>query len=116
VWTHRLEDAAATAIFAAMAALALIEVAGRALAGTGVPGSIVLVQHLTLWVALIGAGLAARSNSLLALCTPQFLPSRYREAIALDESDRRRDVCTRIVLGHAASGRCVSRGRSGYNL
>ena len=83
VWTHRLEDATATAVFAAMAALALIEVAGRALVGTGVPGSIVLVQHLTLWVALVGAGLAARSNALLALCTPQFLPSRYREAIAL---------------------------------
>ena len=43
--------------------------------GRGIPGSIVLVQHLTLWVALLGAALAARSDPLLALVsTPQFLP------------------------------------------
>ncbi len=47
------------------------------------PGSIVLVQHLTLWVALVGAGLAARSNSLLALSTPQFFPERFRQSIEL---------------------------------
>ena len=83
---HRLENAIATAVFAAMALLALVEVAGRALLGAGVPGSIVLVQHLTLWVALVGAGLAARSNSLLALCTPQF----FRRAIC-----DRRSSCSR---------------------
>ena len=41
------------------------------------------VQHLTLWVALVGAGLAARSNSLLALSTPQFFPERFRPSIEL---------------------------------
>jgi tripartite ATP-independent transporter DctM subunit len=80
---HRLENAIATAVFAAMALLALLEVAGRALLGAGVPGSIVLVQHLTLWVALVGAGLAARSNSLLALSTPLFFPARFRSSIEL---------------------------------
>ena len=80
---HRLENGIATAVFAAMALLALLEVAGRALLGAGVPGSIVLVQHLTLWVALVGAGLAARSNSLLALSTPQFFPERFRPSIEL---------------------------------
>ena len=61
------EDTIAIAVLATMAALPLIEIAGRAWWGRGVPGSIVLVQHLTLWIALLGAALAARSDRLLAL-------------------------------------------------
>jgi tripartite ATP-independent transporter DctM subunit len=35
------------------------------------------VQHLTLWIAFIGAALAARSNQLLALSANTFLPQRW---------------------------------------
>jgi tripartite ATP-independent transporter DctM subunit len=38
----------------------------------------VVVQHLTLWVALVGASLAARSDRLLALSTQRFLGARWR--------------------------------------
>ena len=74
----RVENGVALVALSAMVLLALTEVAGRALFQVGVPGSIVLVQHLTLWVALLGAALAARSDRLLALSTPHFLPERWR--------------------------------------
>jgi tripartite ATP-independent transporter DctM subunit len=96
---RRLEDGIATGIFLGMAALALLEVGGRVIVGTGVPGSIVLVQHLTLWVALLGAGLAARSNSLLALGTPMFLPARFRESIELFPSIVATAVTAALCLG-----------------
>src|SRR6185436_19077126 len=83
VFARRAEDALSVAAFAAMALLALGEVAARTIAGRSIPGSIVLVQHLTLWVALIGAGLAARSDQLLALSTPYFLPARLRGSIRI---------------------------------
>jgi tripartite ATP-independent transporter DctM subunit len=78
VFAHRAENAVALAVFTAMVLLALLEIMGRAALGVGVPGSIVLLQHLTLWIALVGAALAARSDRLLALSTPQFLPVRIR--------------------------------------
>ncbi|MGQ0735071.1 MAG: TRAP transporter large permease subunit, partial [Acidobacteriota bacterium] len=78
---HRVENAVALAVLAAMVLLALLEVAGRAIFLVGVPGSIVLVQHLTLWTTLLGAALAARSDRLLALSTPHVLPTRWRTPV-----------------------------------
>ena len=75
------ENALSLTVLGAMTALALIEVGGRVTVGRGIPGSIVLVQHLTLWVAMLGAALAARSDRLLALSTAQFLPARARGRI-----------------------------------
>ena len=55
--------------------LPLGEIVGRALFDRGIPGSGTFVQHLTLWVAFLGAGLAAREGKLLALATGEFLPA-----------------------------------------
>ncbi len=57
-----------------MVALPLLEAAGRRLFGVGVPGSGPFVQHLTLWVAFLGAALAAREGKLLSLATGELLP------------------------------------------
>ena len=54
----------------------MIEILGRLFLGRGIAGSIVLVQHLTLWIAVSGAMLAGRSDRLLALSTQSFLPDR----------------------------------------
>ena len=81
MFAHRAENAVAIAVLAAMVLLALMEVVGRALFRVGVPGSIVLVQHLTLWTVVLGAALAARSDRLLALSTPHFLPEQYRKPV-----------------------------------
>jgi C4-dicarboxylate transporter, DctM subunit len=73
----RLEDGAATVILVVMTALPLLEMTGRYVLGRGfIPGAVPLVQHLTLWVTLLGAMLAARSNRLLALSTASALPER----------------------------------------
>ncbi len=54
-----------------MVLLPLVEAVARKLVGVGIPGSSVFVQHLTLWVAFLGAALAAREGKLLALATGQ---------------------------------------------
>jgi C4-dicarboxylate transporter, DctM subunit len=73
----QLENGLSIAVLAAMFLLPLLEIVGRLLLGRGIPGSIPLVQHLTLWIAFLGAGLAARANKLLALSTAEFLPQRW---------------------------------------
>ena len=57
-----------------MAALVGAELVVRQTGGSGVPGAQPLVQHLTLWVALFGAVLAAREGKLLAIGSASYLP------------------------------------------
>ena len=80
---RRVEDALSVAAFAAMVLLAIGEVVARTAGGRSIPGAIVVVQHLTLWVTLLGAALAARSNRLLALSTPLFMPSGLRRPVRI---------------------------------
>jgi C4-dicarboxylate transporter DctM subunit len=71
---YPLEDALAGFALALMVVLPLSEVVLRRVAGTGIPGSIPFVQHLVLWVGFLGAALAAREGTMLALATGTFLP------------------------------------------
>ena len=82
----RVENWISIAILAAMAALPMMEVVSRELLGRSISGTIPLVQHLTLWIALAGAALASRSERHLALSTPSFLPERFREPIKVATS------------------------------
>lgn len=75
---HRAEDALGALSLIAVAVLPLAEMAVRRLAGRGVPGSGPLIQHLTLWIAFVGAALAAREGRLLALASGELLPARLR--------------------------------------
>jgi C4-dicarboxylate transporter, DctM subunit len=70
----RAEGGFAALALAAMVLLATGEMASRALFHVGIPGSQPLVNHLTLWLAFLGAALAASEEQLLALATPTFLP------------------------------------------
>ncbi|HEY7446509.1 MAG TPA: TRAP transporter large permease subunit [Vicinamibacterales bacterium] len=76
------EEATAIAVLAMMTALPLLEIVGRT-SGRSVPGSIVLVQHLTLWIAVVGAMLAARAERLLSLPTLRFFSDRWRAPFAI---------------------------------
>jgi C4-dicarboxylate transporter DctM subunit len=98
---RRAEDGLSLAVFAAMVLLALTEVAARTIGGRSLPGSIVLVQHLTLWVTLLGAALAARSNQLLALSTPYFLPVPLRGPIRIVTSALGSAVAASLCLASA---------------
>ena len=51
--------------------------------GGGIPGSIPMVQHLTLWAALLGAALASRTDRHLALSTTNFLPPSWAGPIRI---------------------------------
>ncbi len=75
---HRAEDMIAVAVLTLMSLLPLAEFGARELGSGGVPGSIALVQHLTLCITFLGAALAARSDRLLALSTGEFLPPTWR--------------------------------------
>jgi tripartite ATP-independent transporter DctM subunit len=70
------------AALGAMIVLPLAEIAARPFQ-TGIPGASLLVQHLTLWVAFLGAAVAAREGKLLALATGTFLPHRLRLPAAI---------------------------------
>lgn len=72
----RFEELVAGLALVAMALLPLVESGARVL-GSSVPGAIPIVQHLTLWVAFLGAALAARERKLLALATGEFLPQGF---------------------------------------
>jgi len=67
----------AVAALAAMSILPITEMAARQFHTPGVAGSTVFVQHLTLWIAFVGAALAASSDRLLALSANTFLPERW---------------------------------------
>ncbi|MBI2150921.1 MAG: TRAP transporter small permease subunit, partial [Acidobacteria bacterium] len=74
----RAEYSVSIGILALMSALPIAEILGREFFGRGVPGSIAMVQHLTLWITFLGAALAARSGRLLTMATPALLPERIR--------------------------------------
>lgn len=70
----RAEDLLATVAMGGIMLLPLIEIAARGLFGIGIPGSAPFAQHLTLWVGMLGAAIAAREGKLLTLATGEFLP------------------------------------------
>ncbi|MFQ6674554.1 MAG: TRAP transporter large permease subunit, partial [Fidelibacterota bacterium] len=87
----RWEDLLALSALLAMATLPFIEAVTRLFRLPGVPGSAMIVQHLTLWIGFLGAILAARQNKLLALTRtvpsggsePQGLKHWFSRTVAL---------------------------------
>jgi tripartite ATP-independent transporter DctM subunit len=78
----RLEESLPVLALLVMVALPLAEIVARRL-GTGIPGAAPILQHLTLWVAFLGAAIAARDGKLLALATGTlFRPGAGRELAA----------------------------------
>ena len=74
---RRFESLVPAVALTLMALLPITEMISRQFRLPGVPGATLIVQHLTLWIAFIGAALAARSNRLLALSGNTFLPERW---------------------------------------
>lgn len=77
---HKLENALSIAVLALITLLPLAEVFSRRLLGHGITGSGVLVQHLTLCIGYLGAGLAARSDNMLGLSTTAYLHGPAKSA------------------------------------
>jgi tripartite ATP-independent transporter DctM subunit len=97
----RLESTIVALLLLAMVLLPAAETVGRRLFGTGVPGSAVLVQHLTLWIGFLGALLATATGNHLALSTAEIIPAGWpRRAAAI----LRRSVSTAVcaLLAYAS--------------
>jgi len=73
-----IENGVAIAALGTMAVLPILEIALRRLFRFGIPGSILIVQHMTLVLTFVGAAIAARSDRLLALASGTFLPARIQ--------------------------------------
>lgn len=64
-------------------ALPVAESLARLVFDRGIPGSGPFVQHLTLWVAFLGAAVAAREGKLLAMASGEFLRGRLKRVAAI---------------------------------
>jgi tripartite ATP-independent transporter DctM subunit len=73
----RLEGLAVALLILVMMALPAAEAIARRFFDSGIPGSAVLVQHLTLWVGFLGALLATATGNHLALSTQGVLPAGW---------------------------------------
>jgi tripartite ATP-independent transporter DctM subunit len=75
----------ATAVLAiSLASLLPVVAMVTRLAGvSGIPGSGTLVQQLTLWVAFLGATLAAGSDRLLGMSANTFVPEKWSRAVCI---------------------------------
>src|SRR5580698_3383671 len=71
------ERALAIGAISVMSVLPVVEMVARLLGLTGIPGSVVFVQQLTLWVAFLGAALAASGDRLLSLSAYTFVPEKW---------------------------------------
>ena len=70
----RAELLLATLALGGIMVLPLAEIFSRKFLGAGIPGAGPFAQHLTMWVGLLGAAIAAREGKLLSLATGEFLP------------------------------------------
>lgn len=94
----RIENGLAVAAFLGMGLLPVLELALRSLFDTGIPGSFSYVQHLTLWVAFLGAMIAAREMRHITLAQGLgTLPLRLRAASS---------ILVAAVSGTVAAGLC----------
>lgn len=57
-----IEDAAVSVLLCAMVILVLAQIGLRDILSTGIAGGSEMVRHMVLWIAFIGAGLAAREG------------------------------------------------------
>lgn len=77
------EKALAIAAMSLMSLLPVIAMAARQTGMRGIPGSVVLVQYLTLWVAFLGASLGAAGDRMLTLSANTFLPEKWAEPVRI---------------------------------
>jgi tripartite ATP-independent transporter DctM subunit len=63
--------------------LPLIAMVTRLAGARGIPGSVVFVQQLTLWIAFLGATLAASGDRLLGMSANSFVPPQWAAAVRI---------------------------------
>ena len=85
-FTSSAEKGAAIGAISLASLLPVISVLTRQLGVRDVPGSVVFVQQLTLWVAFLGAALAAAGDRLLGMSANTLLPERWAGPVRIFSS------------------------------
>ncbi len=81
---HRVENAVSVTILCGMALLPILEIVGRRLWRTGIPGSMTLVQHGTLWIGFLGGAITARDGGHLSIgAVTGLLPHSFRKPASI---------------------------------
>ncbi|MGA2214680.1 MAG: TRAP transporter small permease subunit, partial [Bryobacteraceae bacterium] len=88
------EDSFSIAALSLMTVLPVIEMIARQFRWSGIPGSAVVVQQLTLWIGMLGGMLASRSGRLLGLSSSSFLPESWIAPAKIFWSAALAAVCT----------------------
>jgi len=78
----RFENSIALLAMAGIIVLPLAEIVLRKWFATGIPGAAPFAQHLTMWVGMLGAAIAARDGKLLSLATGEFLAHSRTATVA----------------------------------
>jgi C4-dicarboxylate transporter, DctM subunit len=81
-WTRRVEDALINLVLLVMIALPIGEILVRKTLGQSITSASIVVQHLTLWAAFLGALLCTREGRHLSLSTAELLPEGKPREIA----------------------------------
>src|SRR6187399_3108700 len=96
----RVENAFATLAAFGLILLPLVEIVVRTVFSTGIPGAGPFTNHLVLWVAMLGAAIAARDDRLLALATGGFIPEgRWRDIARTVSSTVGAAVAAMLAVG-----------------
>ena len=83
VWLRRLEDGLLVLVLAAIIGVAAYQVAARNLFDTGLLWGDALVRVLVIWVAMVGAMVASRSDDHIRIdLATRFVPARWRRPLA----------------------------------
>ena len=78
----RIEDSFATLVAVTVVALPLGEIVARRFFDSGIPGAGPFTLHLTLWLGMLGAAIAARDGKLLSLATGSMIPEGNLRSVA----------------------------------
>ncbi len=96
---HKFENGVAMILLFAMALIPVIEMVFRRLLNTGIAGSIVYVQHLTLWVGFVGAIIATRDKRHLTITSlDEFMPVPVKKAASILRNFISTAICFALFL------------------
>lgn len=96
---HKFENGFAMLLLFSMAIIPVIEMVFRKLFNTGIAGSIVYVQHLTLWVGFVGAIIATRDKRHLTITSlDEFLPAPVKKAASILRNFASTAICFALFL------------------
>ncbi|OGF51294.1 MAG: hypothetical protein A2044_07255 [Candidatus Firestonebacteria bacterium GWA2_43_8] len=96
---HKIENGFAMILLFAMALIPVIEMVFRKAFNTGIAGSIVYVQHLTLWVGFVGAIIATRDKRHLTITSlDEYLPEAGKKIAGIFRNFVSTAICFALFL------------------